>query len=344
VILSNALGGFAIVLWIILGAYVVQGVVRSAQKPLGHKKTVSIPTVALLLVLALVASTVGSSLVIIAPGEVGAVVSSFTGTQPEPLTPGMHFVAPYVNTVVRYSTREQVYTMTKLASEGQVKGDDSLWSPTSEGLQVGVDSSTRYAINPTKVKFVHDTYADGYNEILVRPAIRSIVRLYVSQNTVTDVYGPKRKEIQSAIEAALRTRFEEAGLVLLSFDIRNVNFTDDYAKAIELKQIAQQQAEQMQFVLQKEKQEADRKQVEAEGVKQAQIITAQGEAESLRLVSQALSANPDLLTYRYIDKIAPNISVMFLPSNSPFILDMNQLKGQTPAVTAAPVPTAVPKS
>jgi nitroreductase len=73
---------------------------------------------------------------------------------------------------------------------------------------------------------------------------------------VTDVYGPKRAEIQANIEEAIRERFEKGGLLLLAFDIRNVNFTDEYAKSIEQKQIAQQQAEQMSFVLDKEKKEA----------------------------------------------------------------------------------------
>jgi prohibitin 2 len=331
---ASFLGGLGIVLWLVLAGYLVWGVARSVQQPLGKRRTISVPLALLLMVFALTASTLSTSIVVVDAGEVGVVFNSFTGTQPTPLMPGMHVVAPYVNTVYRYSSMEHVYTMSKIAAEGQVQGDDSLWSPTKEGLQVGIDSSTRYAIDPRMAAYVHDKYRKTYDDVLIRPAIRSIVRLYVSQNTVTDVYGPKRKQIQTEIEAALRERFEAAGFLLLSFDIRNVNFTDEYAKSIEQKQIAQQQAEQMQFVLQKEEQEAERKQVEAEGVKQAAIIEAEGEAESLRLVSQALAANPDLLTYRYIEKLAPNITTMLLPADNPFILDLKQLEELAP--TAAP--------
>ena len=338
-VVAGFLGGLAVLLWVALGAYLVWGVMRSVRHPLGQKKTISIPIALVILALAVTASTLGSSVVVIDAGEVGVVFNAITGTQDAPLEPGMHFVAPYINTVFRYSTMEQIYTMSKIAAEGQVQGDDSLWSPTKEGLQVGIDSSTRYAVNPLKASLVHNRFRNTYNDVLVRPAIRSIVRLYVSQNTVTDVYGPKRMEIQAEIEKALRERFEPEGITLLSFDIRNVNFTDDYAKSIEQKQIAQQQAEQMQFVLQKEQQEASRKQVEAEGIKQAAIIKAQGDAESLRLVSQALAENPDLLTYRYIDKLAPNISVMLLPSDSPFIMDLTKIKELAPA---QPAPTAAP--
>ncbi len=339
-IVATLLGGLAAILWVALAGYLVWGVARSAQRPMGQKKTVSVPLAVVILLLAMTASTLSASVVIIDAGEVGVVFSAITGTQDVPLMPGMHFVTPYINSVYRYSTMEQVYTMSKIAAEGQIKGDDSLWSPTREGLQVGIDSSTRYAVNPLKAPLVHNKYRNTYNDVLVRPAIRSIVRLYVSQNNVTDVYGPRRMEIQQGIEKALRERFEPEGLLLLSFDIRNVNFTDEYAKSIEQKQIAQQQAEQMQFVLQKEKQEAERKQVEAEGVKQAAIIRAQGEAESLRLINQALAENPNLLTYRYIEKLAPNINVMLLPSGNPLLLDLNQFKATAPV--AAPAPAAQP--
>jgi regulator of protease activity HflC (stomatin/prohibitin superfamily) len=182
-----------------------------------------------------------------------------------------------------------------------------------EGLQVGIDSSTRYRIHPDKADEVHNSFANNYVEILIRPSIRSIVRHYVSQNTVTDVYGPKRAEIQAAITEALRERFEEEGFELLSFDIRNVNFTPDYEKSIEAKQIAQQEAERMQFILDKEKSEAERRKIEAEGKKQAAIIEAEGQAEALRLINEQIAQNPNLLTFRYIEKLAPNVNVIMLP-------------------------------
>lgn len=261
--------------------------------------------------------------------------NAFIGTKDVTLYPGMHLVIPYVETVYRYPTQEQVYTMTKEPGVAQIAlgamQDDSLWSPTREGLQVGIDSSTRYAIDPTQVSDVHNDFRNTYIEVLIRPTIRSVVRHYVSQNTVTDIYGPKRREIQIAIEHDIRERFENEGFLLLSFDIRNVNFTADYEQSIEEKQIAQQQAEQMQYVLQREQQEAERKRVEAEGIKDAAITQAEGEMEALSLISDSLAKNPDLLTYRYIEKLSPNIRVIILPSDSPFILNPEQLVGEITA-------------
>ncbi len=326
-VIATMLGGLASLLWLGLIGYILFVVVERAR---GRDAKISITLVSVVLLAALVTSTAGAGVVVVEPGEVGVVVSAFTGTKPNPLYPGINFVVPYIETVVRYSTREQVYTMSKIHAEGEIQGDDSLWSPTSEGLQVGIDSSTRFAVDPKLAPQVHNAFGGQrqYIEVLVRPTIRSIVRLHVSQYTVTEVYGPMRGQIQGLIEKDIRQRFGREGLLLLSFDIRNINFTEDYATSIEQKQIAQQQAEQMQFVLQREKQEAERKRVEAEGYKDAAITRAQGEAESLRLINEQLTKNADLLTYRYIEKLAPNVQVMMLPSGSPFIIDVKQMMEQ----------------
>ena len=314
-------GILAYIAWVIAQRG-VRGRAPSATPP-----KISITFVVILAVLALAASTLGASLVVIDAGETGVVFSILSGTQEQTLAPGIHVVTPYVNQVYRYTTLEQAYTMSILTQEGKVTGDDSLWSPTIEGLQVGIDSTTRYAIDPAKAWMVHNNLRGNYEQILVRPTIRSVVRLYVSQNNVTDVYGSKRGLIQQEIEAAIRERFEKEGLRLLAFDVRNVNFTDDYKKAIEQKQIAQQQAEQMQFVLQKERQEAERKKVEADGLKQAAIARAEGDAKALELISEQLAKNPNLVNYRFVEKLTDQIQVMMLPSGTPFILDMKQLTG-----------------
>jgi prohibitin 2 len=295
--------------------------------PQGSPPKVSVSLVVVLVVLALSASTLGASLMVVDAGEVGVVFNLFAGTQQTTLPPGIHVVAPYINQVYRYSTMEQAYTMSILRNEGKVQGDDSLWSPTIEGLQVGIDSTTRFSIDPAKAAMVHNNLRHGYEEILIRPTIRSIVRLQVSQYAVTDVYGSKRGQIQRDIETQIRERFEKEGFLLLSFDIRNINFTEDYKKAIEQKQIAQQQAEQMTFVLQKERQEAERKKVEADGLKSAAIARAEGDAKALELISEQLAKNPNLVNYRYVEKLSDKIQVIMLPSGAPFILDMKQLTG-----------------
>jgi len=321
-VFATFLRGLAMLLWLGLLTYIGYILIQRGR---GQRSKISISIALFILLAATVVSTLSASVVVIDAGEAGVVFNIFTGTQPGSLKPGMHFVAPYINQVYRYNIREQVYTMTKNPAQGE---SDTLWSPTIEGLQVGIDSTTRYRIDPDKADYVHNNFRKDYVRILIRPSIRSIVRHYVSQNSVTDIYGPKRAQIQEQITEALRERFESEGFQLLSFDIRNVNFTEDYAKAIEQKQIAQQQAEQMQYVLQKARLEADRKKIEAEGVKQAAITKAQGDAEALRLISEQIARNPNLITYRYIEKLSPNIRVMLLPSGSLFMLNLEELQKQ----------------
>jgi len=321
-IIASLLSGVAVLLWLGLLAYIGYVVVQRSQ---GQRSRVSVPVALLILIAAGVVSTLSTSVVIIDAGEAGVVFNVFTGTQPGSLGPGMHLVAPYINQVFRYNVREQVYTMAKNPDEGE---SDTLWAPTIEGLQVGIDSTTRYRIDPDRADYVHNKFRGDYVKVIIRPSIRSIVRHYVSQNDMTDIYGPKRAQIQQQISEALWERFDESGVQLLAFDIRNVNFTEDYTRAIEQKQIAQQEAEQMEYVKQREEREAERKIIEAGGMKQATITKAEGEAEALRLVSEQIALNPNLLSYRYIEKLSPNIRVMMVPSGSPFILNLEGLETQ----------------
>jgi len=323
--IASFLSVIAVLLWVALLTYVGYILVQRSR---GQKSRISITVAIVILIAAAVLSTLSTSVVLIDAGEAGVVFNIFSGTRRGSLGPGLHFVAPYMNQVYRYPVREQVYTMTTNPDAGQ---SDTLWSPTSEGLEVGIDSSTRYRIDPARADYVHNQYRNDYITILIRPTIRSIVRLNISQNTVTDMYGPERADIQQRITDALRARLEDSGFQLLSFDIRNVNFTDDYARSIEQKQIAQQEAEQMRFLLEKEQKEAERKIIEAEGMKQAAITQAQGEAEALRLINEQIAGNENLLLYRYIERLSPNIRVMMVPTDNPFILNLESLQSEVGA-------------
>ena len=107
----------------------------------------------------------------------------------------------------------------------------------------------------------------------------------------------------------------------------------EYATSVEQKQIAEQQAQQAAFVVEQRRQEAqqavetakgqaDASVIAAEGAAKARLIEAQAEADALKLIEEALANNPELLTYQYISKLAPNISAMLLPSNAPFVFTL----------------------
>jgi len=120
--------------------------------------------------------------------------------------------------------------------------------------------------------------------------------------------------------------------------LRNISFSPEYATAVEQKQIAQQNAERAKFLVQQQEQEAARLRVEAQGIRDAAVTRAEGEAKALLLVADALRNNPDLIQYTYVQKIAPNISVIVLPGgggggSAPYILDLKQLLDSLPKPT-----------
>jgi len=172
----------------------------------------------------------------------------------------------------------------------------------------------------------------------VRAQSRGIIRDAVSQFGVEQVVTDKRFELVDFINDAMAKKMEENGLILVDFVLRNITFSPEYAASVEQKQIAEQLAKQAAFTVEQRRQEAqqaietakgqaDSAVIAAEGQAKARLIEAEAEAEALNLIQASLQNNPELLTYQYITKLAPNIDAMLLPSNAPFVF---QLPGQTP--------------
>jgi regulator of protease activity HflC (stomatin/prohibitin superfamily) len=256
--------------------------------------------------------------------------------------------------------------MSKTANEGQKSGDDSVAVRTKDGQQVYIDVSVLYGIDPSKANLVHIKYQNRFEEDFVRPTVRAAVRDVMSGYNVEDAYGEKRTEIQTKIHDLVASKFPENGLVMRDLLLRNITFSDEFIKAVEQKQVAQQQAEQA-------KQEAERARTIAKGQADAAVTSAQGEAnaaveraqgeakaielraaadaKALALINEQISKNPALVQWRYIEKLAANVSLILLPSNSPFLFDLqsltNQGKGGTTistnnGATAAAQPTQPP--
>jgi regulator of protease activity HflC (stomatin/prohibitin superfamily) len=136
----------------------------------------------------------------------------------------------------------------------------------------------------------------------------------------------------------MREKIESNGLILNDFVLRNIAFSTEYSASIEQKQIAEQQAQQAKLVVEQKKQEAEQARevakgvadaavTRAEGEAQARIIQAEAEAKAMQLIAEVLKDNPNLLNYQYITKLSEDISVMMVPSGSPFILPFPQTNG-----------------
>jgi regulator of protease activity HflC (stomatin/prohibitin superfamily) len=314
--------------WLIVVGIIVLAVIRASRaKPIKGATGLVIGAA----VFSLLLTTISAGLVFIQADERGVVISAVApkGYREEPLQPGLRWVIPFAENVKTYSIARQTYTMSVAPSEGQISGDDSIRARTMDGQEVNVDASVIYAIDPAKIIQMHIEWQDRYQDNVVRPLARGIIRDVSSQYGIQEIVSTKRGDMEQRITAEMALKLGENNLVLVDFILRDLHFTDEYAAAVEQKQIAEQNALQAQFVVEQKRQEAEQARQTAQGQADAQVIAAEGEAQAILVKAQAQSqANEllakslttELLTYTYISKLAPNVQVMYLPSNTPLLL------------------------
>lgn len=326
--IASALKVIATFSWLVVVGIIALVVVRASRaKPLKNAALLVI----LATVLSLILTTVSAGLVFIQADERGVVISAFApnGYREQPLQPGLRWVIPFAENVKTYSIARQTYTMSVAPAEGQVQGDDSIRARTMDGQEINVDASVIYAIDPSKIIQMHIEWQNRYQDGVVRPLARGIIRDVASQYGIQEIVSTKRADMEQKITDELVRKLGENNLILVDFILRDLHFTDEYAAAVEQKQIAEQNALQAEFVVEQKRQEAEQARQTAQGQADAAVIAAEGEAQAILLKAQAQaqanevlaqSLNTQLLTYTYINKIAPNVQVMYLPSGTPLLL------------------------
>ncbi len=211
----------------------------------------------------------------IEPGQVG-VKTLFGKIQDGILTEGLNFVNPLVE-VAKFDVRTQNYTMSAVHDEGSKAGDDAIRVLAADGLEVIIDLSVLYHIIPDKApEILRNT---GTREVITDKIIRPLARTKIRDNAVyyeaVALYSTKREEFQQKITKTIEKDFLDRGIVLENILIRNITLPESVKLAIESKINAEQESQKMRFVLEKERQEADRKRVEAQGISDYQrILTA----------------------------------------------------------------------
>ncbi len=206
----------------------------------------------------------------IQPGEVG-VQTLFGKVQSGLLTEGLNVVNPLVE-VNRYDVRTQNYTMSAVKNEGSQEGDDAIRVLTADGLEVVIDLSVLYRILPEKAPDILRTLGRDLTDKIVRPVSRTKIRDNAVYYDAVSMYSSKRDEFQQKIFKSIETEFTNRGMVLENILIRNITLPQSVRTTIESKINAEQESQKMKFVLEKEKQEADRKRVEAQGISDYQRI------------------------------------------------------------------------
>lgn len=359
--LDDLLNYLTIIAWILFGLLVVfitlrafrDGGPREAYKTLGSKRII------MSFILALTITLISAALVFIEPQQVGVVVSvlSRDGYREQPFRSGLHWIVPLAERVNIYPIYWQTYTMSNDPLEGEKIGDDSIAARTSDGQSVFLDTSVIYRIDSNEVIRVHIDWQDRYIEQFVRPILRGIVRTEVSQFTADEVNSSKRKILEANLDELVRNAFGDKGFILDRFLLRNIAFSQEYAKAIELKQVAEQEQTQREYEAEQMRKlaegvrdkyefeaEGKAKAIKLEGEAQADVIILKGkaDAEALRLINEVIKKNPDMITFRYVDKLGQAMRAMLVPSDNPFLLPMPDILSEIESESGlTPTPSAL---
>jgi regulator of protease activity HflC (stomatin/prohibitin superfamily) len=246
-------------------------------------------------------------------GYVG-VKTLFGKVQKQTLESGLSLINPLMD-VTNIDTRTLNYTMSGVHDEGNKEGDDAIKVLTADGLEVTIDLSVLYRVNPVEAPKLLSEIGVNFEDKIVRPITRTRIRDNSVYYDAVALYSTKRDEFQSRIFKTIEIDFKQRGLILENLLVRNITLPASVKSTIEQKINAEQEAQKMQFVLQKEKQEAERKRVEAQGISDYQ-----------RIINESLSERQ--LQYEQIQAMkelakSPNAKVIVMPSKggAPLILD-----------------------
>jgi regulator of protease activity HflC (stomatin/prohibitin superfamily) len=220
--------------------------------------------------------------------------------------------------VQRLDVKTQNYTMSAVHNEGAKEGDDAIHVLSADGLEVVIDLTVLYKVIPVNAPNILRETGIDFTDKIVRPLTRTKIRDNAVYYDAVSLFSTKRDEFQARITKTIEEEFRQRGLLLEQVLIRNITLPQAVKTSIEQKISAEQDAQKMQFVLQKERQEADRKRVEAQGI-----------ADYQRIINESLTDRQ--LQYETIKaqlEIAksPNAKVIIMgKGGAPVILDT---KGQ----------------
>src|SRR5215470_9779999 len=202
-----------------------------------------------------------SSIAKVESGNVG-VLTLFGKVTGEVLPEGLHLISPF-------KTNHEMSTRTQ-----EIKETASV--PSSEGLVMNLDTSLIYHLNPDKAAEVYQKIGPRYMDVLIEPNLRAAIREATASHSANALYTGEREMVAKQIHDQLSSLLGQRGFIVESVLLRDIQLPSTLKSSIEAKQQAEQEALAMNFRLQKETQEAQRKRIEAQGIRDFQQIVAQG--------------------------------------------------------------------
>jgi prohibitin 1 len=215
----------------------------------------------LVIVIVIVVIILFSSITSVSSGHVG-VLTLFGRVTGEALAEGIHLVNPF-----KVSHEMSVRTQ-------EVKESASV--PSSEGLVMNLDTSLIFDLNAQRAADVYQKIGPNYIEVLIEPNLRAAIREATAAHTANALYTGEREMVAKQIREQMASILTKRGINIESVLLRDIQLPMTLKASIEAKQQAEQESLAMSFRLQKEKQEAERKRLEAQGIRDFQQIVAQG--------------------------------------------------------------------
>ena len=283
----------------------------SAVKGRGKLLVSAVAVIILLMIL-------GRSVVIIQAGHVGVVKR--LGAVRSEFAPGMHFIVPLIDQVILYPTIKKSYEASDIPGESRSDFPDIIITAlTSDGQQIRVGITARFMIQPGKAAWILQNLGteQEYVEKIVKTEVRGSGRRVPTKFAAFDLYTKKSYEAQQVLFDEIAPKFEKNGLILDELVLRNITFTPEYAKTLEEKQIALENITTEKNKLEQEKIRKEQK-----------IVAAEADARSIEIRQTALTKNPTIIQWEFVQKLAPNIQWGILPQNMIPMFNLQSLAGE----------------
>jgi regulator of protease activity HflC (stomatin/prohibitin superfamily) len=234
------------------------------------------------------------SIVVVPSGMGGVRVSQVAGTLPGTLYPGVHFVAPLVQTVKIFDLRDHLYTA-GITDEGSKdsKQKNSLDVQSREGLDIGMAVTVRYHLDPRRLDHVEEHLPQPVDKELVPPVVASAWRELAPSYTVQEIFSSKREEVRAKAAETIARKLGADGIVVDEVMLRDIRLPEEYAKGLEGLLLKEQENNQMGVATEiQQKQvkiaelqaeaEAVQKVKQSEGEAQSRVVEAKGEADAMQ--------------------------------------------------------------
>jgi len=252
------------------------------------------------------------SMTVAVPAGTVGVQNVFGSVQDYALKPGLNFKAPWVGVAVMSVQTQELKETTD--------------SPTDEGLTVTLESSILYRLDPDMAATIYQKVGYDYSPVVIEPQYRSIVRGVTAEYDAKSLYTSGREEISTKIFTQLEPVLKDRGIILEKVLLRSVTLPPKVQDGIQLKLVAEQDSQKMQFVLTKETQEAERKIIEAKGI-----------AESQKIIDNSLTTQ--YLSWYWVTHLKDYNAVTYVPigdSGMPLFKNVDSIKDQVKIPEAIP--------